>query len=177
AGIAALKADDLATAGAAAVELETTLAGLLSGARGEEALGTSDASLRLVAAAAIKWKQALSTAYAEIAEFKAMVVADAEEDEELDPEEVDDIAGRLDDLDEIPVELEALAPVLEDLAGADGQARDAAIRALLAGVAETRSYLQSNEWAPVLRDPGAAQITFVSDCLGVLGELETAVQG
>ena len=173
AGIEALKTGDLVAANKAVQSLEEAMTALRSAARGKTAVG-SGPSLRLVATASLNWRRALSTADDELAELKDAVIAAAEADEELDEDDVEEIADQLDNFDDIPLALADLTAALEDLAAAEGPGRVDAIRDLLDEVKDTRAYLTADAWVKSLDDAGVMSVSFVSTCLGVLDELEKA---
>ncbi len=175
-GFAALASGDAAGAARIAAAVQDALAPLLSAARAAAAAPAGGASQRKMAMAALGWRRACAKVAGEIAGFKAGVRAALAADEELDPDEVDEIAARMDGVDEIPDMLDTdLSDMVDDLVELDGAAREAAVADVLAALREKRRFLETDDWIAVLPDSGVAEVRFVDSCLAALDELEAAL--
>ncbi len=177
AGFAAIAAGDLAAAAQIADELATALARLMSAARAQAAGPKGGGlSLRTAALLGLAWRKVSARVPSEIAAVKDALRAALEADDELDPDEVDEIAGKLTALDEITGFLEDdLSPMLDRIVTLQGEARTQAVKELRDAVGKKRVYLLTDDWVTALPDVGVAQVSFVGDALAALDALDAAL--
>jgi len=177
AGFTALAAGDLATAAQIADDLATALARLMSAARAQAAGPKGGGlSLRTAAMLGLAWRKVSAKVPTEIAAVKDALRAALEADEELDPDEVEEIAGKLKALDQITGFLEDdLSPMLDRIVTLEGEARTQAVKELRDAVGKKRVYLLTDDWVTALPDVGVTQVTFVGAALAALDALDAAL--